>query len=224
MLLDPFPLLRPFSSILRVGLFTKADDIRSDADAAKALGADASAGTWQVHGDRVIVVRGPSARTEKADGMLTDARGLALCTRWADCQNFVILAPERRVAGVLHAGWKGVIGGAVPSFFRTLRDEWGIGGEDVWVVAGPSLCKASADFTDPKTELTNFPADLINGRCADLQEAATRHFLEEGVRPDRIERHADCTRCHPEMYWTYRGGHREEVKAGHTNMLACVLL
>ena len=47
--------------------------------------------------------------------------------------------------------------------------------------------------------------------------------MDAGIQPQNIERMDDCTRCHPEKYWTYRGGDREAVKAGRTNVMACVL-
>ncbi len=223
MLENPFNLLRPFSTILRSGMFTKEDDIDYDAQAAKALGVSKTAGLHQVHGNRVIVVRDSLNRTEEADGMITDVPGLALCIRWADCQNFVILEPERRVMGVLHAGWRGLIRGAIPSFFDVLKREWGIAPSSVFVGAGPSLCQTCADFTDPAKELFPLPSHFIDGKNADLQAAATAQFTSLGVKTAHLERHPDCTRCKPHQYWTYRGGHREEVKEGHTNMLAAVL-
>ena len=223
MFLHPFSILRPFTSHLTVSLFTKLDDIRSDADAACLIGAKTSAGLQQEHGAKTVIVRSPMNRTEKADGMITDVPGLALCIRAADCQNFLMYERTKNVLGVLHVGWKGLIAGAIHEFFRVLKEEWEIGPADVYIGAGPSLCAACAEFTDPVRELPGIPARFISGRCVDLQGAATEKFLELGVRPDHMERHPDCTKCHPENYWTYRGGDREKVKKGHTNMLAGVL-
>ena len=221
MQLHPFPLLRQFSDRLNVALFTKSDDVRSDADAAVAIGAPRAAGLWQKHGNRTVILRNPSARTEQADGMLTDTPGLALCLRMADCQNFVVYAPERGVAGVVHVGWKGLIAGTIPEFFRALKNEWGIDGDDVFVGAGPSLCRKCAEFSDPAHELPSIPQRFIDGKKVDLQGAAAAQMIDAGVRSDRIDRHLDCTRCDPGTYWTYRGGDREAVIEGHTNMLVC---
>lgn len=221
MIRDPFTLLRPFKDVLTVAIFSKEDDVRSDGDAAKRLEIDETrtAGVHQIHGRDVIIVREPTVRTIKADGMMTDQKNLLLCTRWADCQNFAVYVPERKIIGVLHAGWKGLVAGAIPSFFETVKGEWGIDAADVYIAAGPSLCQKCADFTDPKTELPGIPSELIDGRCADLRGWADRQFFECGVTADHFERDPDCTRCSPEKFWTYRGGDREEVKSGRTNML-----
>lgn len=223
MIISPFSLFRQFDDHLHVALFTKEDDIMNDETAMKALGADRAAGLWQIHGNRTVVIREHGNRTEHADGMITDVSGLALCLRVADCQGFLIYAPARSVAGVLHVGWRGLIAGAIPEFFRVLNAEWGIQPGEVYAAGGPSLCLACADFSDPTLELPPLPKEFIHGKTADLQGAATKQLLDLGVRPDRIERHADCTRCRPDLYWTYRGGDREAVKNGHANMLVCVI-
>ncbi len=220
MITSPFSLFRPFEDRLTTAFFTKTDDIRSDETAAKSLHVPNAAGLNQMHGNRTVIIRSASGRTEEADGMITDVPDLALCLRWADCQNFVIFAPERNVIGVLHVGWKGLIAGAIPEFFRVMKEEWNIDPPETFVGAGPSLCTQCAEFSDPMRELPSVPTGFIHSKTVDLQGAATDQFVRLGVRPDQFERHPDCTRCHPEMYWTYRGGDREKVKAGHTNLTA----
>lgn len=223
MFASPFPLLRLFEDRLSVTLFTKADDIRSDDIAAKAIGLTQAAGLSQMHGRRTIILRSISNRTDEADGMITDAPDLALCLRVADCQSFVIYSPDDHVVGVLHVGWKGLIADAIPEFFRVLKREFAIDPEETFIGAGPSLCTKCADFTDPARELPSIPKEFIHGKTIDLRSAATAQMLTLGVFSNRIERHPDCTRCHPDRYWTYRGGDREAVKTGHCNMLICAL-
>ncbi len=223
MIHSPFALFRPFQKQFSVAIFSKSDDIRDDATAAKALTATQAAGLWQMHGNRTVIVRGASNRTEQADGMITDTPGLALCTRWADCQNFVIYEPKRNVCGVLHAGWRGLIAGAIPEFFRVLKKEFLIEPSETFVGAGPSLCQKCADFTDPAHELPSIPKNFVDGRCVDLRGAAETQLFELGVRQDHFERHPDCPRCSPGTWWSYRGGDREAVKKGHTNMLGGLL-
>lgn len=224
MLEQPFSILLPFADRMHVSILTREDGITSDAAAGKRLGIARTAGLHQMHGNRTVRVEGPMERTEQADGMVTSVRGILLLTRWADCQNFIIYEPQNNILGVLHLGWRCLIAGAIPELFRTLEQEFGVHPSDVWVGAGPSLCRGCADFTDPPRELPNIDHRFFHGKTVDLRAAADEQFFSLGVLPERFERHADCTRCMPEMYWTYRGGHREAVQAGCTNMLACVLL
>lgn len=211
----------PFADCLQVALWSKAD--LRPYDVIGALGARAEAFAEQVHGAHTSIVREAVRYAPGADGLLTDVPGLALCVRWADCQSFIVFAPERNVLGTLHAGWRGLNAGAIPRFFQVLKQEWNIDPAETFVAAGPSLCLKCAGFTDPVRELPNIPSAFIQGKHADLRGAADAQLLELGVPPDHLERHPDCTCCHAETYWTYRGGDRDTVKKGHTNLLACAL-
>lgn len=234
MFISPFSLLRPFENRLTIGLFTKADDIRTDADTArtlvmkdvataKILGAKNAASLNQMHGKRTVIVREPTNRPEQADGMITDVPGLALCIRWADCQNFVVYAPDHHVLGAVHIGWRCLRDGTIPSFFEMLKREFDIDAEECLVAGGPSLCMKCGEFSDPLSEIPNVPQSFVSGKLVDLRGWALQQFTDAGVDIKNIEMHLDCTRCHPETYWTYRGGGREEVKSGYVNMLVCCL-
>jgi YfiH family protein len=220
MINHPFPLLRPFQDRVSISLLTKNDAVKTDADIGRILSSDRVASLWQVHGNRTVVVKNPTSRTEQADGIATDITGLTLTVRWADCQNFIILEPDRRIVCLVHAGWRGMKAKALTGAFAKLEEEWGIDPKNVWIGAGPSLCKTCAVFSDPAGELPEFAA-FTDDNSTDLQAAADAELMSLGVRPERIDRSADCTKCHPEKYWTYRGGDREAVKLGWANCLSC---
>ena len=180
---------------------------------------------WQVHGNRTIVAREAMDSTEKADGVITDKTGLHLTVRAADCQNFAIYAPEAHVAGVLHAGWRGVLADAVGQFVREMEREFDIVPEALYVAAGPSLCLRCAEYADPNHELRRkIDAQYVRDGHVDLRAAATNQFVIAGVPLKNIERHPDCTKCHPEQYYTYRGGDKADVESGVSNILVCTLL
>lgn len=223
MIEHPFSLLAPYKNQLKVAMLTKEDAIRTDAEVAALVEAKKIAGLHQVHGKTTVVTQDTIDRDIQADGLITDVPGLTLTIRWADCQNFIIYAPEHQIVGLLHAGWRGVDCGAISEFFRELRAKFHIDPHEVLVGAGPSLCTHCAEFTDPTEELVHVDSKYFEKRCVDLQQAATDQLLEAGVRANTIERLADCTKCHPETYWTYRGGDREEVIAGKVNMLTAML-
>ncbi|HRH93897.1 MAG TPA: polyphenol oxidase family protein [Candidatus Peribacteria bacterium] len=218
----PFANLRPFTKQLDVLFLDKADNVATDADIKRVTGVATLTSLHQKHGKNVVVVREESSRTLPADGLVTDVKGLSLLIRFADCQNFVIYAPKHNVVGLIHAGWKGVVAGVIPEFFAVLKREWNIAPGEVMVGAGPSLCFQGADFTDPAAEVPTLKP-FIGGRCVDLIAAANKQFADAGVPSANIERMPECTRCNPGTLWTYRGGHREEVKSGFTNCLVVTL-
>ncbi|MBI3816026.1 laccase domain-containing protein [Candidatus Peregrinibacteria bacterium] len=114
--------------------------------------------------------------------------------------------------------------GTIPSLYALLKTEWNIRPEETFVGAGPSLGFECAEFSNPKNELPSVPSSLVRGKLVDLQGAADRELDRLGVPREQRERLPDCTKCHPETYWTYRGGDREAVKEGWTNVLMALLL
>ena len=178
----------------------------------------------QVHGNRTIVARDPMESTEEADGVITDQKGLLLTVRAADCQNFAVFDPESKVCGVLHVGWKGLLAGAIPEFFKVLHAEFGIEGKDCFTAAGPSLCQGCTEFSDLQKELPGIDKKYFDGRYVDLRAIATAQLVQSGLHIQNIERHPDCTRCHSDLYYTYRGGDKSEIESGVSNILVLTLL
>lgn len=223
MITHPFSLLRPFQEKVSICLFTKEDGLINDQSVAQSLGSHDYAALHQVHGNRTLVARKMIKRTEQADGLITDQPDLALTLRIADCQPLIIYAPKANMVGLLHVGWKGLVCGAIPKFFETLIANHQSPIANCLVGIGPCLCTNCAEFSNPLLELPGIPHDLIHGKNADLRTWADRQLIAAGVLEKNIERMEECTRCHPEKYWTYRGGDREAVKSGRTNVMTCVL-
>lgn len=221
---SPFSVLQPFADHLNVHLFLKEDHIQTDADVARALGVPRVTSLHQAHGNVAVRITKHTSRTIKADGMATDIPGMTLSIRSADCQSFVVYAPSKNVCGVLHVGWRSLEAGMIASFYDLLKREWDITPEETYVGAGPSLGKECSEFTDPHRELPHVPKDLIDGRHADLMETAERQFDALGVPRSHRERIAECTKCNPDLYYSYRGVDREGVLNGFENVLTCRLI
>lgn len=213
----------PFADRFDVRFFGKDSNLQTDADLAAVLHDTHIASLHQEHGPEVVLVREPSNRNEHADASMTDERNLWLSIRAADCQQFVVYSPEAHICAVIHAGWKGLKAGMIPALFRRLDAQWGISPESTFVYAGPSLCRACAEFTDPTTELAGLDTAFFHGRHADLRGIADAQLADIGVPQKQMERSPDCTKCMSNVYWSYRGGDQAEVKEGWCNVLCCKL-
>ena len=219
MIHQPFRLLQPFQDRIDVRLLTKQDAVSCDDDIARLLGAKDLASLKQVHGNRALIARSETKRIEEADALMTDTAGLTLTIRFADCQNFLVFAPQKNMLCLIHAGWKGLKLGVISSAFSLLKKEWQIHPAETIVCAGPSLCMSCAEFTDPLREAPELK-NYAKNRCIDLRRAADEELFSLGVLQKNFERLSDCTRCHPDTYFTYRGGDREEILRGRCNCLA----
>ena len=223
MIPHPFPLLHQFQDLIDLRLLTREDAISSDADIARRTGRTNIVSLRQMHGSNAVRVHTPSSRIIEADALATDTRGLTLTIRFADCQNALIIHPKLRVVCLVHAGWRGMCRAVMTKAYELLRAEWNIDPTDTFVGLGPALCKKCSEFTDALTEAPELK-NFIRARSIDLRLALDDELEGLGVLKRRIDRMEDCTRCHPEKYFTYRGGDKEAVQKGSVNCLAVTLI
>ena len=97
----------------------------------------------QVHGARVQLTREVAAGLsvlEGVDGHLTDRPGLLLAVTLADCVPVYLLAPERGVLGLLHAGWRGIAGGVLETGVGALCEVAECSPDSVVMHCGISVC------------------------------------------------------------------------------------
>lgn len=97
----------------------------------------------QVHGTRVITHTSHPAEglgfADGADGHATRLPGLLLGVTLADCLPVYLVDPVARVAGLLHAGWRGVAGGMLAEGLDAMRRLGATRGQ-VQVHLGVGIC------------------------------------------------------------------------------------
>lgn len=92
----------------------------------------------QVHGDTVLQVEGPmTGPAPQADGLVTTTPGLALAMMVADCVPVMFVDPQTGVAGVAHAGRRGMVAGVACRVAEAMRD---LGAQNLIARLGPSIC------------------------------------------------------------------------------------
>lgn len=97
----------------------------------------------QVHGTDVLVAdvlgrpAGMDPPTASCDGIVTDSDEVALVVLVADCTPVLLVDRVAGLAGAVHAGRKGMVGGVVPAAVERLRQ---MGAERLEAVVGPSIC------------------------------------------------------------------------------------
>ena len=170
----------------------------------------------QVHSARVVRVDGPGFAGE-GDALVTARPGLALSVITADCVP-VLIAMGDAIAAV-HAGWRGVVAGVVPAALARLREAAAAAGGDgsvpvAWI--GPSIgacCyevgpDVAAQVVAASGEEVATPGPAGKPHL-DVARAVEIQLRSAGIAD--VRRFGPCTRCHPELLWSYR---REGAKAG----------
>lgn len=141
----------------------------------------------------------PGLRGEPADGLWTDERDLPVLAFAADCLPIALVRTDgaRPAAAVVHAGWRGLLGGIVAAGVAAL------GGKPHACVGpsiGPCCYEVGAELSEPFAEA--FGDDVLHERNLDLRLAAERALRAAGVV--EVEQVELCTACNPELLFSHR--------------------
>jgi len=109
-------------------------------DFARALGLDRLTSMGAVHGAAVARVDETQDLVDGVDALVTDQLGVALFATFADCYPIILWDPQRRCAGLAHAGWRGTLAGVGPAAVHAMRDEYGSDPNRMVAGIGPGIC------------------------------------------------------------------------------------
>jgi polyphenol oxidase len=137
-----------------------------------------------VHGASVARVDEPGGSVDDVDALLTDRAGVALFATFADCYPIVLWDPERKVAGLVHAGWRGTRAGVATAAVRFMQGEFG--SRRIWAGIGPGICGRCYEVGPEVAD--QFDAKFVREGAGDrllldLAAANRAQLADEGVKP-----------------------------------------
>ena len=110
-------------------------------DTAESLGynIDLLAIPQQTHSTNVLFVNS-SGEFKNCDGLVTNNPNIILSLQTADCIPIFLYDVVTRLRGLIHAGWRGVVGGITCNAIELMVNHESIV-ENLRVLLGPSICK-----------------------------------------------------------------------------------
>ncbi|WP_233356074.1 peptidoglycan editing factor PgeF [Henriciella aquimarina] len=119
----------------------------------------------QVHSDRALLATMPwGDERPRADGMVTNLPGIALCILTADCVPVLLADRKAGVIGACHAGWKGALGGICEATIAKM-EEIGANRKDIHAAVGPCIGQDSyevgPEFRDEFLERAPWSGNLF---------------------------------------------------------------
>lgn len=143
---------------------------------------------------------------EGLDAHVTSRPGLLLTVSVADCVPIFVVSDHPRAIAVVHAGWRGVAGGAMEAAMELLVRR-GVDLHEVWVHTGPSICgecyEVGAEVhaaVHPGLPIPPGPAPI------DLRAALAERARALGIREERYSQSTHCTLCGTRSFFSHRGG------------------
>ena len=157
----------------------------------------------QVHGDHIAYVDSPGYYAA-TDGLITDVKDIRLTVLVADCVAIYLLDPPHHAAGLVHAGWRGSRLGIVWNAVENMRDRFGSDPGRMLAWMGPSI--GSCCYRVGNEVASQFPAACIRDHHLDLQYSHRLQLEAAGLPAGSITNTPLCTQCHPEFFYSHRGG------------------
>jgi len=184
---------------------------------------------WQVHGNDVVCTDKPRATNEahiKADAIFSNNPQITVLMRFADCVPILLCDPVKKVAGIIHAGWKGTINNIVKSSIKKIHEQYDCNVHDLVAGIGPSI---GPDHYIVGIDVVNEAKKKFGEKFQDFFRVEngkyffdlwkTNEFLlrEQGIR--EIETSRICTACNLTDWYSHR---LENGQTGRFGAVICV--
>lgn len=160
---------------------------------------------------------------ENIDGLMTDEKGIALVTYYADCVPLLFLDPVHQAIGLAHSGWRGTVQRMGQRMTEAMAEAFGSRPGELIAAIGPSICQECYEVGEEVAEqfLQLFDGSESCGRIVKQGKAegkyqldlwlANKLILEEAGIPQSSISVTDICTCHNSSYlFSHRGsgGHR----------------
>ncbi len=165
----------------------------------------------QIHSTKIVIAEKPWLFGEqpKADGIVTNVPGLAICALAADCAPVLFAAPRAGIIGAAHAGWRGALAGVTDSVVEAMV---ALGAKKNQIRAAIGPCISQKNYEVGPEFVGEFISDNLGngvffhskGRHSyfDLKAYLARRLSRAGV--GRVSAISDCTYGQPGDYFSYR--------------------
>lgn len=151
------------------------------------------------------------------DAIVTGEPGLPLLILVADCAPILLVEPNARVFAVVHAGWRGALGGVATSAVAKMAS-LGARAENIRAGIGPCLCAANLEVgAEVAAQVVDKTVLKASGEkfLLDLRALVRRDLEKAGVTQIEIMEH--CPKEEREIFFSHRG---QNGKAGRFGIVA----
>lgn len=165
----------------------------------------------QIHSTNIQYVK-EGGLIQDTDAFYTDVKELPLCIQVADCAVVLLADETNAVIGAAHAGWRGAIGGVVPSLISKMSST---GAKPAVMKAFISPCISLESFEVGEEVAAVFPERYVDYSSFEKPHIDLKRFIKDqlincGIKENNIEVNKDCTLAGSD-YYSYR---REGIKSG----------
>jgi len=192
-----------------------------------AAGLERLVSSRQLHGDSVnFIDEGSVEKLDErphaflappGDALATNATGLGLLIKVADCQSILLVDPKSRIIANIHSGWRGSVQNIAGKTVRRLAEGFGLDPAQTLAAVSPSLGPCCAEFVNYRREI---PEKLwpfqVRPEYFDFWAITRDQLTAAGISGENIEFAGKCTVCGKADFFSYRG-------EGRTGRMASII-
>ena len=146
---------------------------------------------------------------KEGDAAYTGLGGIVLGVVTADCVPILVADSGGRAVGAVHAGWKGTSESVLRRTVDAMIDELELDPGDLYAAIGPHIGACCMEVGEEVFDWFADP-DVFERRPdwekphLKLAEANRRQLLGAGLNPDNVAVSTLCTKCRPDLFYSYR--------------------
>lgn len=163
-----------------------------------------------IHGTNVFLASDESAGKliPRTDALITKNIDLFLSVTGADCFPIYFYDPVRKVVGIAHAGWRGILGNIAKKTIEEMSEQFKTVPRNLLVGIGPGIreCHFEISLLD-KEKYKEYPMYITERKGSvfiDLAGIICSQLRSVGVLGENTEDCGLCTYCKKESYFSYR--------------------
>jgi YfiH family protein len=184
----------------------------------------------QVHGESIVTVdkqNYASALSLQADGLITNARGIAIGIETADCVPVLLIDPISPAIGAVHAGWRSTVQKIVQKAIQRMQDEFGSDPSRMIAAIGPAIGPECYEVDEPvmgpvrRNFLFWNEVAVSRGNDKwglDLVKLNRLELMQSGLAEKNVHSLGICTCCRKDLFYSFRA----EGRTGR--MLSAVMI
>lgn len=188
----------------------------------------------QTHSNNVQIVNENNINDsfDNVDGLITNLKGVALCTQVADCQGILLYDHKKEVIGNIHSGWKGTLSRISTNAINLMINKFNSNPEDIIVYISPCIHKCCFEVGKDVKEL--FEKEFLDINISDLIEKGLfkeeqkyyidtlelnkRILMNLGIKKENIKYSDLCSVCGDDSIHSYR---KDKPNDGRNIALIC---
>jgi YfiH family protein len=164
----------------------------------------------QMQQDQILILKEPIATLPcslQYDALITNSPNTFLGILTADCLPIFVVDPKRKVIAAIHAGRQGTALRITAKALRKMEKEFSCLLTDVFIGMGPSIGSCCYEIDEKVFYREWEPFSTSKGArkwMVDLAQINMAQMKSEGVKKEQISWIGLCTRCHSDLFFSYR--------------------